>query len=294
MSNYFYKSINLNQIYQNNGTTYGAGTPYVGMPTRTDPSGNVNFSGMRPLTFGYTTNTDGDLSNIAVANLTIINTSTTTPSAIPTGAKQIRWICVGGGGGGGGAGGFGRANVNNTATGNGGVGGTGGFGVNTAVTGSYNLQNVNSYGITIGAGGTGGTKGANRTVNNVTGKANAVGSSGNDGNAGGPTSLYVFTNASPNVQQIIATASGGNGGGGGAGGSANADSSGNTNSSTGAAGTSGTPAAFTSLSPVYPTPSVGSTSPGNPGTGDIDNSNGTTLTAPSGRAGQVTIIWLYD
>ena len=76
MSNtgYFYKGINLNQIYVNNGNT-GTISGYSGIP---NSNGNQsNYSGMNPLSFGYNSGNMG-LYNQVTAHNTIITTTVLT------------------------------------------------------------------------------------------------------------------------------------------------------------------------------------------------------------------------
>ena len=203
----FYKGINLNQIYVNNGNT-GTISGYSGIP---NSNGNQsNYSGMNPLSFGYNSGNIG-LYNQVTANNTII--TTTQNVNIPTGVTSCNIICVGGGGGNGGKGG--EAVVKNTNTGDedaggGGVGGSGGY-ATYSYENSFSLVNYNTISVTIGNSGNNGSNGDSKNDNFNVGSDKA--DDGSSGNSGNPS--YITISGSN-----YAYSNGGNGGNGGEGGTA--------------------------------------------------------------------------
>ena len=264
MSNYFYKGVNLNQIYVNDSTT-GTISGYSGMPNSNGTQSS--YSGMNPLSFGYNSGNIG-LYNQVTANNTGIITSTNNSISVPSGSKSCNIICVGGGGGNGGEGGSGKATSSNSnnlsGTGNGGGGGSGGYAEYNYYN-SVSLVNVSVIGVTIGNAGNDGTKGDDKSSNFVNGTEK--GDSGNSGSGGNYSSVNNIINAS-------ISSNGGNGGGGGDGGSCSISDDGNSiTTSPGDKGTAGVYESSQANNTNFPALS----NYGNPGT-----------------QGAVQIIWLYN
>ena len=205
-SNYFYKGISVSQICSNNGNTNVSG--YTGMPI----TSYTNYSGLRPLTFGYTSGSTDICNQYTAPNTGIITATGSTTGvgvAIPSGANSCRIISVGGGGGSGGSGGDASSESYNgdASSAQGGFGGTGGYGsyvyANVGGAGSQswvyltggtlftaNYQSINAATANGGSGGSGGGAAtANASENKATSSGGSKGASGmpttqqaNDGN----------------------------------------------------------------------------------------------------------------
>jgi hypothetical protein len=269
---YFYKGINLNQIYRSGNI--GA-TGYSGMPFS---NGATTFAALQPNDFGYSLN-GTPLSNTVQANTTgVLTSSPINPVSIPTGCKSINVIAVGGAGGAGGRGGNTSANSYNSggsSDGTGGAGGTGGFGT-YYYQNSILLGNEQTITVTVGAVGVNGTPGnaasAKSNMNSNFSYNNAK-ATGNDGTKGGDGSASIIIIGNKQI-----TAAAGNGGTGGDGSTSNGSQ--NTQSSTpGTPGTSGNSqnSTYGGAPNAYPPLINGNTIYGNPSTG-----------------GAVQIIWLFD
>jgi hypothetical protein len=293
MSNYYYKDINLNNIYVNDGKTtsdtnfYG----YAGIPNSNSTTGST-YTGETPLPFGFTYQ-GTDLSTYTTANSTTYKSSGT--ATIPSGCKSIRVISVGGGGGGGGAGGNASAKVDitggNTAKGNGGAGGDGGYAIiaysNNNINENYDIKNVKSIAVYVGTGGTAGSAGENKSTNSET-----TGGTGKDGNAGNVSFIQVTDSKGTNT---VAYADIGNGGDGGNGAEAYVNGSNlNTHSIKGEPGTPGNLTSDPYDSKIYA--DIGGGQPGTGGyqTDSKGNPPDTTVNANDGGSGAVQIIWLYN
>lgn len=269
MSNYFYKSINVKDICANNNTTQTVGG-FAGMPTAT----STNYSGLRPLTFGYKTGVSNtDLLNSYTARNTGIIT-TDSKIAIPTNVKSFRVISVGGGGGSGGQGGKASSesgDSNDSSTSYGGNGGDGGYGDYTY--GNFNTSGRTNISIVTGDIGNTGTEGgsdkANSNYNALNGWNNSK-VSGDPGTSGGPGKASYIMFDTDATQYVVAN--GGNGGIGGYPATANASHT-KASSSKGDPGAAGTPSSSQATDTNFPPLSTY----GNPST-----------------AGAVQIIWLYD
>jgi hypothetical protein len=296
MSNYYYKDVNLNNIYVNDGKTtsdtnfYG----YAGIPNSDSTQGST-YSGETPLPFGFTYQ-GTDLSTYTTANSTIYKSSGY--ATIPSGCKSIRVISIGGGGGGGGAGGNASAKVDvpygNTAKGNGGAGGDGGYGSiaysNTNINENYDIKNAVSIAVYVGMGGPAGSAGQDKSTNN-----NITGGKGNAGYPGNVSCINVNTKKDINNYDYVAYADQGNGGDGGNGAEAKVNNTNlNTNSSKGNAGTPGNLTYNPYDSKIYA--DIGAGQPGTGGyqTDSKGNPPDTTINANDGGSGAVQIIWLYD
>jgi hypothetical protein len=273
MSSYSYKGINVSNICVNNGTTTNV-SGFLGMPATSE----TNYSGMRPLTFGYTTGTPPvDLYNQYTASNSGIITTTGNYS-IPVGVKSCRIISVGGGGGSGGNGGNASAEAFNaiTSVSSGGDGGSGGYGTYNYST--INLSNYTGIYASIGEAGVVGKPGTNQKVNSnynyAAGKYNNNKTSnvtpGNSGNAGNQT--YIQLTTANSQSSYYAISSGGNRGEGGGPASANASYD-KASSSEGSPGIPGTPNKIQANDSNYPI----LLNYGKPET-----------------QGAVQIIWLYD
>jgi hypothetical protein len=286
-SNYSYKDIPLNQIYDSSGISTANQTyqGYIGFPL---PKSTTNFSYLRPIPFGYS-GPSGDLYNLATARNTGIIIDTSLNCRIPTGCKSINVIAVGGGGGGGGGGGKASAtswdgNFSSAFGGKGGAGGYGKYGVvlNRAVLATDVIN------ITIGVGGDRGLAGdGDSAKTNATGQSNSTnnGKNGDNGTTGGTT---IITINSTNSTNTILEVAGGNLGFGGTRANARADNG--ANSRPGEPGANGTPISTTygGMPNAYPNLSTF----GNPGNGGIDSDS--SVAATPGTRGAVQIIWLYD
>jgi len=294
MSNYFFKGVNLSQIYVNDGTVNSTGS-YVGMPVG---KGTFNtFTGMNPTPIGYQFN-GTDLANSITANYNLYNIETTgiaynntnstysgtvTP---PSQSKSIRVISVGGGGGGGGAGGNAKTKIigGSSATGNGGAGGDGGAGnwayISNTSTQSLPINFNTPIQVTVGTGGNGGSEGKSNSNSTPAGtETTASGQVGGKGNSG--NSSYIIINGTQ-----YAVANGGNGGNGGNG--AKATSQNVSNSHKGNAGTAGDGGAgLQNNFPILNYGTAGNGGTGYPQTSSINAGN-------PGANGAVQIIWLYD
>ena len=308
MSNYYYKGVNLNNIYVNDGKTTSDATTngYIGIPNSNSNEG-IKYPGEAPVSFGFKYK-GTDLSTTCTANTTTYTSSTN--ASIPTGCKSIRVISVGGGGSGGGAGGNAQAkasNGGNTAKGNGGAGLNGGYGSitysNNNTAENYNIENANSIYVTVGTSGNLGNNGQDNSVSaTIFDKSDtATGGVGGAGNAGNASYLTITTN---NGTNNVFEASPGNGGAGGNGASAKVNAPDQkTNSSKGNSNTD-----YANLqndpysSTVYPelifekfkiVNEKINIPYGNPGTGSYYNDS-TLYTGSNAVQGVVKIIWLYD
>ena len=146
-SNYFYKGISVSQICSNNGNTNVSG--YTGMPI----TSYTNYSGLRPLTFGYTSGSTDICNQYTAPNTGIITATGSTTGvgvAIPSGANSCRIISVGGGGGSGGSGGDASSESYNgdASSAQGGFGGTGGYG--SYVYANVSLAGINAINVFVG------------------------------------------------------------------------------------------------------------------------------------------------
>ena len=213
MSQYFFNGIDIKNIIEP-GYQYPGGNYYVGFPTTETPGYEIE----KPLPLSYTIS-GTDLANTCKALSQKYNTSQTI--SVPSGAKYVSTICVGGGGAGGGGGGGGGDGVGKQN--DGGNGGYGGDGNYSAVV-QYSLSGISNLTVTVGSGGIGGA-GGNDSNN----------SGGNKGGAGGNGGDSSVTNGSV----ILCTAPGGLGGGGGG--------SGNKNSNGGNGGNAQAPVSYTHL-----------------------------------------------
>ena len=147
-------------------------TPFPG----TNFPADTTFS--QPTSFGFTIN-GVDVASYYQAQWTEYTTAGSYTTPVPTGANQIKVICIGAGGGGGGGGGgeynaphnfFNSAPSERWGAMGGSGGGGGGYSAGTlAIT-----QSNATISITVGTGGNSGNGGAGNSGNN--------GNSGNDGN----------------------------------------------------------------------------------------------------------------
>lgn len=274
---YSYKSINLNQIYVNDGSNETAFS-YSGLPSN---KGSLsNYTGMQPLSFGF--NYQGTPINTSyTANSDTFYSSQTV--SIPSGCKSFRYFSIAGGGGGGGNGGDAKATNNDDTnikiTGNGGAGGEGGYAVyvggliNSSIIGNYT-----QFSVEVGNGGTAGTDGASKSTSGYTsGPSNTTtGDDGNDGLAGNASYIYFEPNASFGFSPA------GNGGNGGTGAKADFDGpNGKVSSYDGTDGNIGTltSSTYSYYQNIYP--NLGNQ--GNPG-----------AAGAAGMGGAIQIIWLFD
>jgi hypothetical protein len=228
----------------------------------------TNYTGLRPLTFGYTYksgNTITDMNTISTAKNTIYYS--TQPVNIPTDCKSIRVSGIGGGGGTGGTGGKaeGKGNFSgNTGKGFGGEGGSGGYGQYKSTKLDINSA-TKQLTVTIGGPGANGNKGKDYEFD-TGGKQAGEAPAGNNGGQGGNTSIQIGNNAS------IIIGLPGNGGTGGKGGTAYVNAGSNTNGTKGNVGTPGnetTQQSSGNFTPLAPQ--------GNPGI-----------------SGALQVVWLYD
>lgn len=308
MSNYYYKGVNLNNIYVNDGKTTSDATTngYIGIPNSNSNEG-IKYPGEAPVSFGFKYK-GTDLSKTCTANTTTYTSSTN--ASIPTGCKSIRVISVGGGGAGGGAGGNAEATAisgGNTAKGNGGAGLNGGYGSitysNNNTAANYNIENANSIYVTVGTSGNLGNNGTDNYVSATLfdNSESTTGGVGGAGNAGNASYLTITTN---NGTNNVFEASPGNGGAGGNGAYAFVDApdqkttSNKGNSNTDYANLQNDPYS----SKVYPELIFQKIKFGNetinipygyPGTGSYYNEK-TLYPGSTGLPGVVKIIWLYD
>jgi hypothetical protein len=163
---YYFKNIDITSIIAS-GTGIPGGNSYIGFPN----SDKSNFIIEQPLNLSYKISST-DLATLCKSKSTTYNTNAN-GLTIPTGAKYISTICVGGGGGGGGGGGDGTSNnLNSNKGGDGGTGGDGGY----AAIQQCPISSNSTINITYGTGGIGGEGGA--------GASNTVGNSGKSGNTG--------------------------------------------------------------------------------------------------------------
>lgn len=198
---YQFKGIDVSNIV-GGGNVNPGGNYYTGFPTSSPAEYQID----RPLALLYS------IQGVDISNNCSVNTITYDYSAnitsytanIPTGAKYISAICVGGGGGGGGGGGAGWKGAEKTK---GGDGGTGGAGSYCSII-QY-AQGSNTYNVVVGQGGAGGNGGSERSTNGGSGP----GSDGVPGSSGGYSSLT--------IDEATIDASGGTGGGGGGSGNEN-------------------------------------------------------------------------
>lgn len=279
MSNFFYKNINLNQIYVNDGTVTSTGSQFVGLPIG---KGIYNtYSGMNPNPIGYQVN-GVDISNSLTAKSTIYTSTISTPISIPTGCKSIRAISVGGGGGGGGRGGTAKINITfvSEASSQGADGGGGGNGNYAYIYPSLPINSNSQITVSIGNNGTGGEAGLPRFSTTTAGIEDSIkgqiGKSGTSGN-----SSYINING---IQYALAN--GGNGGSGGEGGSIKANSGSNYSRDPGAPNPAPTGIGGLNINNNFPS----ITGYGIGGAG----SNPEYTYGSSGGQGAVQIIWLYD
>lgn len=310
MSNYYYKDINLNNIYVNDGKTttntsdfYG----YEGIPNSNSNDG-IKHTGEAPVPFGFTYQ-GIDLSAYTTSNYTLYTTSQ--EATIPTGCKSIRVISVGGGGGGGGAGGNASATVTATpltAKGNGGAGLDGGYATivysNNNLNENYDISNTENIYVTVGDAGTAGNNGKDNSTETTPfeNRKDTTGGKGGSGNAG--NSSYIKTTDSNGNLKLFEAASG-NGGAGGNGAYATAGPTGVPDSDKGKSNTD-----FANLendpysSTLYkklifltipqPDGKYFNIPYGAPGSGAFYNEEHNLEEASSGVPGAVKIIWLYD
>lgn len=281
MSNYFYKNVPLNNIYASNGysNTNNPFYGYVGIPMGT----STIYTGLRPVSFGYKSS-GSDLSESVTAGYTSYYNDSNNVN-VPTGAKSMRVISIGGGGGGGGGGGYGQCKGNvaptNTAKGNGGSGQAGTYGT---IAYSNNDPNSNipidgNISVSVGQGGASGNAG-NDSSRNSAGKLSTSGNEGNSGGAG-QASFLTISNNNGNLNYLLYS-NGVAGGEGGNGGTAFVVDGANTNSVQGNQNASDPNNPYSSN--VYP-----DTSEGDPGAGGAPSGSGN-----NGNPGIIQIIWLYD
>jgi len=274
---YSYKSINLNQIYVNDGSNETAFS-YSGLPSN---KGTLsNYTGMQPLSFGFNYQGAPINTNYTANSDTFYSSQTV---SLPSGCKSFRYFSIAGGGGGGGKGGDAKATNNDDTnikiTGNGGAGGEGGYG--TYVAGLINsniIGNYTQFSVEVGNGGAAGTDGASKSTSGYNaGPSNeTTGDNGTDGLPGNASYIYFEPNTS------YALSSPGNGGNGGTGAKADFDGpTGQVFSYNGPAGSAGSPT--TSSYNFYQNdyPILGNQ--GYPGSAGV-----------AGKAGAVQIIWLFD
>jgi len=288
MSNYFYKGVNLSQIYVNDGKLSNQDN-YTGIPTISNDS-YVVYSMVRPLNFGYSYRGD-NLNNITTSYYSLVNETGNIKT--PTNCKSINIICVGGGGGGGGSGGGANAKAGlkgDSSSSSGGDGGQGGFGY--YYTGKLYVQGGATYEVTIGGGGGGGGSGTGNYISGAGGDASTQGKAGETGGAGSPSGIKIGNN--------FYGGSGGNGGNGGIGAIAFAKQN-TSNSSKGDPGSSGNSpnSTYNGAPNSYPQLELksGNTSipygiPGSGGSGGNPGTNG--YPGNSGVHGSAIIVYLYD
>lgn len=218
-SGYYYKGIDLSNIYVNDGLLNDS----IGFKIPVSKGNYLDYSGMRPISFGYTVS-GVDLCNTTTANYDVYtDTSKTTNVVVPSGVKSCRVISVGGSGGGGGCGGNASAKEYLTSKSSGSFGGDGGMGGYGAYKYStINLDSVSTIQVVVGSAGTGGTAGnSNSTHMNVTELTLSKNTSGGDGNSGNAGNLsYIYFDNNSNTHYAVS--GGGNGGEGGYGANAKA------------------------------------------------------------------------
>jgi hypothetical protein len=283
MSQFFYKDVNLNQIYYTDGNP-SSQFNYIGIPNILS---STNYSVLRPKSFSYF---DGpkDLSENCVANTAFYTSSQNV--SVPSGCKSINVIIVGGGGGGGGHGGKAGATSGNGTykSAFGGSGGPGGYGY-YYLGNSISVAGTSTIAVHVGTGGDGGSSGNDNSVksnyNGANVKWNSGTAVGGTGLPGGPgETSYIQTE-----NGAIYSGSGGNGGNGGNGGEAKANQ-GSTNDSRGNDGSQGESVNWTYGGDINNYPSLSNY--GNPGNGAIDGQG--QPTGNPGTQGAVQIIWLFD
>jgi hypothetical protein len=270
---YFYKDANINTIIEPGNTSAG-GNYFIGFPTSYRNTPAYTIERPKPLSYRIL---GSDLSNNTTAQFTTYNNTQSknitipTPQSIynpiiPTGAKLISVICVGGGGGGGHGG---RGYYNSIyGTGKGGNGGNGGNGNYSAV--EYYPVNSSNTSITIYSGGLG-PQGVNDNAPGLPGTASQV----------------VVGN------QTICLAPAGNGGkGGNDGGKAgkNGDNGANGTSPVGTINASGI-TSYSGANNFYPPPTPGF------GTGGVGGNGGNKSggnQGTSGTSGYVTIYYYFE
>lgn len=264
MSKYFFNGIDINNIIDTTGYQYPGGNYYIGFPTTVTPGYEIE----KPLPLSYTIS-GTDLANSCKALSQKYNTSQTIP--VPTGAKYISAICVGGGGAGGGGGGGGGDGVGKQN--DGGNGGNGSPGNYSAVF-QYSLSGISNLNITVGGGGLGGSGGSDSN--------NGTGQKGGDGVDGGTSSII-------NGSIILCDAPGGYHGGGGGSGNKNSNGGNGSNGLTALSGKfSGTGTA--NYISTYPPQDSGNGTGGTGGNGgNNDGNNGN-----SGLPGYVKVFFLYS
>ena len=262
-------AIDIRNIVTGSGVTKVGG--YKDFPTLTSST----YAKMKPLLLNYSKNGDssGDLMNSASA-FTKLHNSPDSSVVVPTGAKAIRVISLGGGGGGGGNGGGmkGTANANNESDwANGGTGGPGGYGTYAYSKEDYPLNGATKIAIAVGNRGGAGTTGINGSTKN---KSGATAPPGSPGAAGGASWINIGS-----VQSLF-YGIGGNGGNGGKGAKGYGGYN-KANAYTGVPGNSGSvdgkQGNQSSDWPKFDNTNVGT------GGGAVG----------SGKSGQVRIIWLF-
>ncbi len=267
---YKFKGTDVSNIIQYISENNYISSYYTGFPNSTPAEYQID----RPLALLYS------IQGVDISNNCSVNTYTFKNSingaGIPTNAKYISAICVGGGGGGGGAGGagydgFGKENQ-------GGNGGNGAPGAYCAII-QYSCVGSNTYNVVVGAGGKGGGGGSEHGTNTA-----GKGAKGGDGTDGGYSSLTIDT--------TIIDASGGNSGFGGNGGGENndGDQGGSGTTPFGVIDPSNIIVAGETLtiSSLYPPQTGGSG--GNYGNGGKGNGNA----GGPGTPGYVRVNFLYD
>jgi hypothetical protein len=276
---YYFKDIDIYNIIQPGNTDVG-GNEFIGFPLTT----TTFYLLEQPLPLAYTkSDANSDLSYLSSAALQRYNNNqpidlqNSTPqkistAIIPSGAKRISTICVGGGGGGG-HGGSGQSNIAGTFKG--GKGGDGGDGNYSAV---YHYGISSNSIIKVYSGGSG-PQGVNK---------------GDNGLDGTPSKVFIGDNQNSGETQICLAPQGN---GGDIGNNANSNSSGKA----GKAGTN-SPGYYvgtgtdTALSP-YPSQNIYPPQDPSYGIGGIggdggNKSNGDQGTA--GTSGYVVIYYYFD
>jgi hypothetical protein len=297
MSNSQFKfgNVNLYNIYKNTDVL-GDVDNYKNIPLS---SGSTNYSSLKPLDFNYYYGVTSLASN-RTANYDIWNTPGAYNSVpIPTGAKHVNVITVGGGGGGGGHGGKAGAKAGNGQYKSefGGKGGEGGFGKYTYFS-KFSLGNENTIKVYVGSGGNGGTSGNDNGVkSNYNGSKvkwnspTAVGNDGNPGNNGGDSYVQIGISFLQGDR--------GNGGNGGNGATAKANE-GSSNATPGNAGNSGnqTSSTYAGAPNTYPQLLTGGFNSGSTcgvgGSGAIDGVKPAQPSGFPGVNGSVVVVWLYE
>lgn len=260
MSGYTFKTNPLDKIIMISSNSSGPG---FGFTYNTTP-----YANSKPLPISYQIN-KVDISNTSRAYYEDISETKTV--SIPSGAKSIRFMGVGGGGGKGGKGGNQQwSSISAPNYANGGSGGQGGNGGWRYIGKTSIPSSITTIEVTVGeAGG----KGANRdlnygqTYNSASGGYYKSGSGGKGGDGG--TTYYKMGTVKSSV------AEGGTGGSGGEGGRVR-DAPGSNYSYNGDTGANGA--------------SSGQTSSSSWDNSAINSTNNRVKTKP----GKAQIIWLYD